>query len=116
MQGSIDRKGSCILEWNIQGDKFLSPDGTSHCLPCEHCGDPQWCALNVVSVICERCALSVDGTPDEINATIARANRAERLKRMDGGEIEATWTARDPHFGEMVDNWLSKMSKEKAMP
>ena len=60
MQGSFNKYGDVTLTWNIQGEKLYSPDGLSHCLPCETCGHPQWVSLLTVSVLCDRCALALD--------------------------------------------------------
>lgn len=64
MQGSIDHVGQCVLRWDTQVEKLYSPDGAFHLLPCDHCGDPCWVALNTVSVVCERCYAGVVDTEE----------------------------------------------------
>jgi hypothetical protein len=54
--GTADRDGTITFTWNMQAYQLLSPDGTQQLLPCEHCGQPQWVRLNVVSILCDICA------------------------------------------------------------
>jgi hypothetical protein len=58
MIGSIRKNGLVTLVFDLNMEKFLSPDGTQQCLPCEHCGDPQWVTLATCSVTCDRCVLA----------------------------------------------------------
>lgn len=59
IEGKYTSSGDITLTWNIQENKLYSPDGLSHCLPCDHCGQPQWVSLPSVAVVCDHCALAV---------------------------------------------------------
>lgn len=55
MKADINKNGDVTVRYNVIHNKLLSPDGTQHLIPCETCRSILWVALNVVSIVCDRC-------------------------------------------------------------